>query len=70
MRKTELVKICPSCKSTDVTYATQLGGANIGGGDHFYCKNCLYGKFQQVIFEEVPRSSLKKYPILNRKSKK
>lgn len=60
MHKKSKIKVCPQCKSEDIDYATQLSGANIGGGDHFYCKNCLYGKFQHVVFEEKEVNSSKK----------
>ena len=50
--KDEYIKVCPNCKSTDITYATQLGGAQIGGGDHYYCKTCDYGRFKFVIFDK------------------
>ena len=60
-RKPTIIKICPQCGSTDVDYATQLGGANIGGGDHFYCKTCDYGRFQQVVFPEIKKSEIKSF---------
>lgn len=58
MKKVKIVKICPQCKSEDVNYATQFPGANMGGGDHFYCKSCGYGMYQHAVFDEV---------IINRK---
>lgn len=57
----EKIRICPECGSIEVDYATQLGGANIGGGDHFYCKTCDYGRFQQVVFDEIKKSDVKHY---------
>ena len=51
-KKEEYTLVCPNCKSTDIAYATQLGGANMGGGDHFYCKTCDYGRFKFVIFDK------------------
>lgn len=50
--KTVYIKVCPNCKSKDIAYATQLGGANMGGGNHFYCKTCDYGRFKFVVFNE------------------
>lgn len=52
IKNVEIIKVCPNCKSTNIAYATQLGGANMGGGDHFYCKTCDYGRFKFVIFNE------------------
>lgn len=58
-KEKELIRICPKCKSEDIDYATQLGGANIGGGDHYYCKTCDYGRFKFVVFDKVKKTELK-----------
>ena len=55
--------ICPQCKSANVDFAIQLGGANMGGGDHYYCKNCRYGEFKHVVFDEIDEKKIKQRTV-------